>query len=137
MQSICGCYGRNSVFQEHRTVTIINTNVPGGSQVGLVAMIEVTALMIGEVVQCYSSQFYENPQSIHCGMFLERGCPKSLYRPGSSTNVLIFERGRIAFDFDIIENMFSQNAQSRFSSGFGRPLVETEVAVRSQIGMAV
>ena len=34
-----------------RVVTIIDTDVPGGSGVGLVAMIEIVALMIGQVVQ--------------------------------------------------------------------------------------
>ena len=44
-------YSKNS-----RVVTIIDTEVPGGTGVGLVAMIEVVALMIGEVVQCYSGR---------------------------------------------------------------------------------
>ncbi len=73
-----------------RTVTVIDTDVAGGTGAGLVAMIEVTALMIGEVVQCYSSERYEKPRPVTPGMFLERGCPKSLYRPGSSTDVLLF-----------------------------------------------
>src|SRR5258708_34441145 len=96
-------------------------------------MIEVTALMIGEVVQCYSSREYTNPQPIRRGMFLEKGCPKSLYRPGSSTDVVIFEKDRIEFDSDITENMYRPYARSRFSAGFGRPLLETDVNVSSQI----
>jgi phosphatidylserine decarboxylase len=44
-------------------------------------MIEVTATMIGEVVQCYSRERYENPQPILPGMLIERGCPKSRHRP--------------------------------------------------------
>ena len=119
-----------------RVVTVIDTDFPGGTKIGLVAMIEVTALMIGEVVQCYSSKRYEKPQSIRPGMFLERGCPKSRYRPGSSTDVLIFQRDRISFDHDLITNRNRTDARSRFSLGFGRPLVETEIAVRSQIAMA-
>jgi phosphatidylserine decarboxylase len=119
-----------------RTVTVIDTDVEGGSQAGLVAMIEVTALMIGEVLQCYSRERYESPQPITAGMFVERGCPKSLYRPGSSTDVLLFQRGRVSFDEDLIDNLRRHDAQSRFSQGFGRPLVETEVTVRSRIGLA-
>jgi phosphatidylserine decarboxylase len=119
-----------------RAVTVIDTDVEGGSRAGLVAMIEVTALMIGEVAQCYSRERYEAPRPISAGMFVERGCPKSLYRPGSSTDVLIFQRGRVAFDEDLIANMNRQDAQSRFSQGFGRPLVETEVSVRSRIALA-
>jgi phosphatidylserine decarboxylase len=119
-----------------RTVTVIDTDVEGGTRAGLVAMIEVTALMIGEVVQRYSSERYDHPQPVKPGMFLERGCPKSLYRPGSSTDVLLFEHGRILFDKDLIRNQNRPDAQSRFSQGFGRPLVETEVTVRSRIGTA-
>jgi phosphatidylserine decarboxylase len=119
-----------------RAVTVIDTDVEGGSQAGLVAMIEVTALMIGEIAQCYSRERYEAPRAISAGMFVERGCPKSLYRPGSSTDVLLFQCGRVAFDEDLIANMRRQDAQSRFSQGFGRPLIETEVSVRSRIAMA-
>jgi phosphatidylserine decarboxylase len=118
-----------------RTVTVIDTDVEGGSQAGLVAMIEVTALMIGEVLQCYSRERYDSPQPITAGMFVERGYPKSLYRPGSSTDVLLFQRGRVSFDEDLIVNLSRHDAQSRFSQGFGMPLVETEVSVRSRIAM--
>jgi len=119
-----------------RTVTVIDTDVKGGAQVGLVAMIEVTALMIGEVLQCYSRERYDSPRPITVGMFVERGCPKSLYRPGSSTDVLLFQRGRVTFDEDLIDNLRRHDAQSRFSQGFGRPLVETEVTARSRIAIA-
>lgn len=116
-----------------RTVTILNTDVPGGTQVGLVAMLEITALMIGAVQQCYSSVRYQQPRPLVPGMRLERGCVKSLYRPGSSTDVLLFEPGRVQFDEDLWRNQHRQDVQSRFSHGFGRPLVETEVLVRSSI----
>ncbi len=116
-----------------RAVTVIDTEVEGGSRIGLVAMIEITALMIGEIEQAYSRRFYDNPRAIEPGMFLEQGCPKSLYRPGSSTDVLLFEPNRIAFDDDLIANQRRADAVSRFSLGFGRPLVETEVTVRSRI----
>jgi phosphatidylserine decarboxylase len=119
-----------------RTVTVIDTDVVGGSHAGLVAMIEVTALMIGDVLQCYSRERYDSPRPITAGMFVERGCPKSLYRPGSSTDVLLFQRGRVTFDKDLIDNLRRHDAQSRFSQGFGRPLVETEVTVRSRIALA-
>ena len=62
------------------------------------------ATMIGEVVQCYSRERYENPQPILPGMLIERGCPKSRHRPGSSADVLIFQRGPISFDEDLIVN---------------------------------
>ena len=120
-----------------RTVTIIDSDVPGGSQVGLVAMIEIVALMIGDIVQCYSEEHYESPRPVARQMFLRRGLPKSLYRPGSSTTVLIFQRERITFAGDLVRNMRRAGVQSRFSQGFGRSLAETDVKVRSPIATAV
>ncbi len=119
-----------------RTVSIIDTDVKGGTGVGLVAMIEVVALMIGEVVQAYSDHRYDVPRAIIPGDFLQRGVPKSLYRPGSSTDVLLFQPGRIEFDADLVRNLSRADAKSRFSLGFGAPLVETDVQVRSSIGVA-
>lgn len=119
--------------KNRRVVTIIDSDVPGGSGVGKVAMVEVVALMIGEIVQCYSEQRYDDPQPVRPGMFLRAGAPKSLYRPGSSTDVLIFERGRITFADDLQCNQERTGVASRFASGFGKPLVETEVQVRSLI----
>jgi len=118
-----------------RVVTIIDTDVAGGTGIGLVAMIEIVALMIGEVVQCYSERHYDDPQPIGPGMFVQRGQPKSLYRPGSSTDVLVFQAGRVQFADDLLANRH-RRAESRFSSGFGRPLVETDLAVRSTIASA-
>lgn len=119
-----------------RVVTILDTDVPGGSQVGLVAMVEVVALMIGDIIQCYSAERYDAPRPVSRGMFLQKGFPKSLYRPGSSTTVLIFQSGRVQFADDLVRNMHRPGVQSRFSQGFGRPLVETEVTVRSSIARA-
>lgn len=116
-----------------RVVTIIDTDIPGGSRVGLVAMIEVVALMIGKIVQCYSDFQYHQPRPVCPGMIIEKGQPKSLYRPGSSVDVLVFQKDKINFCPDIISNMYRSDAQSRFSKGFGQPLVETDVAVRSNI----
>ena len=119
-----------------RVVTVIDTDVPGGTGVGLVAMIEVVALMIGDIIQVYSSESYNAPQTVEKGMFLLKGQPKSLYRPGSSTDILIFQEGRIDFARDILENMNHLGASSRFSHGFQKPLVETDIRVRSRLGRA-
>ncbi len=116
-----------------RVVTVIDTDVPGGSQVGIVAMVEVVAFMIGEITQCYSEERYDNPVNVSSGMFLKRGCPKSLYRPGSSTDILIFQKDRIVFTEDILINRLNGNAMSRYTLGFGEPMVETDVKVRSLI----
>ncbi len=116
-----------------RVITVIDTDIDGGTRVGRVAMIEVAALMIGDIVQCYSDTRYDGPKKIAGGMLLKKGAPKSLYRPGSSLDVLIFEKDKVEFCPDIVLNMNHGFAKSRFSEGFGRPLVETGVAVRSTI----
>jgi phosphatidylserine decarboxylase len=100
-------------------------------------MIEVVALMIGDIVQCYSEHRYDNPVPIRPGMFVRAGCPKSLYRPGSSTDVLIFQPGRVRFAEDLERNQLRCDVASRFSSGFGRPLAETDVQVRSLIATGI
>ena len=110
-----------------RMVTIIDTDVDGGSGVGLVAVVEVVALMVGEISQRYSHEFYDDPQAMVPGLMLGKGQPKSLFKPGSSTVVCLFQPGRLDFDQDLIDNQTSPNAVSRFSRGFGQPLVETEV----------
>jgi phosphatidylserine decarboxylase len=123
----------NPYSKNKRVVTVIDTDVEGGNRIGLVAMIEVVALMIGDIVQCYSDQEYGSPQQIEPGMMLRKGQPKSLYRPGSSVDVLVFQKDRIIFSDDIIINQHRQNVRSRFLQGFSKPLVETDVKVRSQI----
>lgn len=119
--------------KNRRIVTIIDTDVEGGSGVGLVAMVEIVALMIGDIAQCYSEDEYSEARSVQKGMFLHRGCPKSLFRPGSSTDVLIFEPNRIEFAADLVSNSCRSDVNSRFTVGFKKPLVETDVWVRSTI----
>ncbi|PIQ95868.1 MAG: phosphatidylserine decarboxylase [Nitrospinae bacterium CG11_big_fil_rev_8_21_14_0_20_56_8] len=116
-----------------RMVTIIDTDVPGGTGVGRVAMVEVVALMIGDILQCYSSFRYDDPRLMEPGLFMQRGQPKSLFRPGSSTVVLFFEKNRIGFCPHLLRNMHHPTAQSRYSLSFGKPLVETNVHLRSPI----
>ncbi len=119
--------------RNRRTVTVIDTDVPDGSQVGLVAMVEVTALLIGEVVQVHSRERYQDPKNLVPGAVVRRGEVKSLFRPGSSTVVLLFEEGRVRFDDDLVNNQ-RRLGHSRFSAGFGRPLLETDVRVRQSLG---
>jgi len=125
-------YSRN-----RRVVTIIDTDVRGGTGCGKVAMIEVAALMIGDIVQCYSEWMYETPAPLIHGMFLNKGQPKSLFRPGSSVDILIFENGRVKFDRDLIENSLKTGIETRYMKSFTRPVVETEIKVRSSIGKAL
>ncbi len=118
--------------KNRRVVTVIDTDVPGGTGVGFVAMIEVVALMIGRIEQAYCAVAYEAPQRMRPGLWLERGQPKSRFRPGSSTVVLLFERGRVHFCADLLANQARGDAASRYAL-FGTPLVETDVRVRSPI----
>lgn len=100
----------------------------------LVAMVEVVALMVGDIVQCFSRVEYRDPQRVEAGMILQRGCPKSLFRPGSSTTLLLFQENRVVFSEDLIRNLYRTDIESRYSQGLGRPLVETDIKVRSTIG---
>lgn len=123
--------------QNKRVVTIINTDVPGGTGVGLVAMFEVAALMIGDIVQCYSEKDYEDPIDIEPGLFVRRGQPKSLFRPGSSTTILFFQKDRMIFAPDLLFNQTHEFASSRFNYHFHSPLIETDINVRSALGLAL
>ena len=129
--AVSSIYSKNSRF-----VTIIDTDVHGGSQVGLVAMIEVAALMIGGIQQCYSRQRYDAPIPLGIGEHMEKGCPKSLFQPGSSTVILLFEPGKMDFSRDLVINSRRCDVHSRFSHEQFRSLVETDVKVRSSIGCA-
>jgi phosphatidylserine decarboxylase len=99
-------------------------------------MIEIVALMIGDIQQRYSEREYQAPRPLVPGMFLRAGNPKSLFRPGSSAVVLLLEKGRVAFCPDLLANRSHPWARSRYSEGFGRKLVETDVQVRSSIAEA-
>ena len=118
------------ISKNRRTVTILDTSCQNGSAVGLVAMIEVVALMIGCIEQRYCQQHYENPREVAIGMMLERGAPKALFRPGSSTVVLLFQKGRIRFATDLIANQ-CRSIGNRFSITLDQPPTETDVKVRS------
>ncbi|MGO9146271.1 MAG: phosphatidylserine decarboxylase [Desulfomonilia bacterium] len=122
--------------KNYRVVTIIDTGCRGGTGTGLVAMVEVAAMMVGDIVQAYSDDYYDNPREMKKGMHLLRGQPKSLFRPGSSTVVLLFQKGKVAFQDDLLINQH-RDIQSRYSAGLGRPLAETEVMVRSGIAYAI
>ncbi len=124
-------YGKN-----RRVVTLIDTDVEGGTEVGEVAMVEIVAMAIGKIVQRYSEFAYDDPKEPAPGMFLRKGQPKSLFRPGSSTNVLLFEKGRVVFAPDLVKNQKRGDVSSRFTMGFEIPLVETDVRARSLIARA-
>jgi phosphatidylserine decarboxylase len=117
--------------KNRRVVSILDTDCPNGSRVGRVAMIEVVALMVGQIEQRYSDHRYEGPRTVERGMFLKGGAPKALFRPGSSTVVLLFQAGRIRFAKDLVENQRRSGVRNRFALTLGEPITETDVAVRS------
>lgn len=123
--------------KNRRVVTIVDTDVTGGTRIGLVAVIEIVALMIGRIEQRYSPRFYDSPTPAEPGLFMTKGQPKSLFRPGSSTDVLLFQKDRMDFSRDLSINSKHGLAENRFSNGFGVTIVETEVAARSAIGYAM
>jgi phosphatidylserine decarboxylase len=125
------------VSKNRRIVTVLDSDCPSGSWVGRVAMIEVVALMIGQIEQRYSERRYENPRVIQKGMLLRAGAPKALFRPGSSTVVLLFQRDRVRFARDLVENQQRVGVKSRFSLTLGEPVTETDVAVRSLLATPV
>lgn len=122
--------------KNRRVVTVIDTDCDDGDQIGYVAMIEVVALMVGQIEQRYSEVRYDNPQRLEKKMFLRRGAPKALFRPGSSTVVLLFQPGRVRFARDLVRNQHKEGVRSRYSMGFGQPVVETDVKVRSLLARA-
>lgn len=126
--AVASLYSKN-----RRVVTVIDTDVEGGSGVGLVAMVEIVALMIGDIVQAYSQVGYVDPQLVRPGLVVRKGCPKSLYRPGSSTDVLLFQPGRISFAPDLVANSRRHDVTSRFAGDSGKPLVETDIRLRSPL----
>jgi phosphatidylserine decarboxylase len=87
--------------------------------------------MVGQIEQRYSEHRYDSPRTVERGMFLKAGAPKALFRPGSSTVVLLFEAGRIRFAKDLLENQRRSGVQNRFALTLGEPITETDVAVRS------
>lgn len=123
--------------QNRRTVTVIDTDVEGGSRCGMVAMVEVVALMIGRIEQAYSETGYAASQAVRPGLFLRKGQPKSLYRPGSSLDVVVFEPGRVRLEPDLLANQGRMDVGSRFSAWLERPWVETDVRVRETIARVV
>ena len=119
--------------KNRRKVSILDTDVAGGTGVGLVAQIEVVALGVGALQECYSRTGYEDPKPPRIGQFLKKGVPLSLFRPGSSTVILLLQKGRVQFCGDLIRNRLNSMVSSRFSWWSGRPIVETDVQVRSTI----
>ena len=126
----------NSCSKNRRVVTILDTDCEGGTRVGSVAMIEVVALMVGQIEQLYSERAYDDPQPIQKGMVLRVRAPKAFFGPGSSTVVLLFRPRRIRFAEDLVRNQKRASVCSRYFTVLGLPICETDVKVRSLLANA-
>jgi len=78
---------------------------------GAVAMVEVGALTVGSIVQRFTP-----------GVRVEKGAHKGWFALGGSTIALVFERGAIALDLDLLESTSRE--------------IETFVRMGERIGMA-
>ncbi|MBI2892168.1 MAG: phosphatidylserine decarboxylase [Deltaproteobacteria bacterium] len=76
---------------------------------GVVAIVEVGALCVGSIVQTFQ------PGRV------ERGDEKGYFCFGGSTMVLVFERGRVRFDHDLVEHSIDGlETRVLFGSSIGR-----------------
>jgi phosphatidylserine decarboxylase len=124
---------RNSYPRNRRAVTVYDTDVPNGSGVGTVVQVDIAALMIGQIVSCYSECKYEHPAALRRGQWVERGMPVSLFRPGSSTSVILWHGSRAKVASDLVSNSARAHLRSRFSDWLQSAWVETALQVRQSI----
>ncbi len=116
-----------------RRVTVIDTDVYHGSRVGMVVVVNVAAMMIGRIDDAYSENRYDEPQPINPGTFVTRGQPMALFRPGSSTSIVLWQQSRAALEPALVRNACRTDVQSRFSDWLLSPWVESAVRVRSTL----
>jgi hypothetical protein len=53
---------------------------------------------------------------------------------GVPERLLLFQKAGAEFSQDLIRNLYRTDVESRYSERLGRPLVETDIKVRSTIG---
>jgi phosphatidylserine decarboxylase len=116
-----------------RQVTVIDTDVYHGSRVGIVIVINVAAMMIGRIEDMYSENRYDKPRSITPGLFVKRGQPMALFRPGSSTSIVLWQQTRVALQPALARNACRTDVHSRFSDWLLSPWVESAVRVRATL----
>jgi phosphatidylserine decarboxylase len=74
--------------ENYRVITQFNSD-----HFGPIAMAEIGAFTVGSIPQCYQP-----------GARMARGDHKSHFELGGSTVVMLFEKGRIEFDADLLAN---------------------------------
>lgn len=117
-----------------RSVVLVDTEVNGGSKVGTVALVAIAAQVIGRIELAYNASGYRDPQPVKKGLMLTKGQPLGLFRPGSSTVVVLLEPKRIDWCPDLLEQRDRTDTNTRFTKNlFGRKLTEIQVAVRDTV----
>jgi phosphatidylserine decarboxylase len=116
-----------------RRVVVLNTDVPGGSQVGAVAVIAVAAMMIGRIEDRYSEQRYDEPQPLRIGTEVIQGAPMMMFRPGSSTVLVLWPSERAAATQRLTELSSKRHVPSRFGDWLLMPWNEVLVRVRAVV----
>ena len=96
--SVPGKYHAGGSYSLRRVVPFYNENrrmiTPFESDhFGPMVIAEVGAMTVGSIRQCFQP-----------GRNVERGQRKGYFEPGGSTVVLLFERGRVVFDYDLCVN---------------------------------
>ncbi|MCC6159497.1 MAG: phosphatidylserine decarboxylase [Deltaproteobacteria bacterium] len=113
-----------------RAVAIIDTDIEGGTGIGLVAVIPVAAQVIGKIVWASSERGYDEPKVVAPGLFVQRGRPMGFFAPGSSTVVALFQPGRILSDSDLTALMARDDVPTLYTEDvFGRRAAEVAVRV--------
>ncbi len=82
------CQNINILAKNKRCITVLETE-----SFGNVLLLEIGATCVGSICQTYAD-----------GTPIAKGAEKGYFRFGGSSTITIFERGRIRFDQDLVEN---------------------------------
>jgi phosphatidylserine decarboxylase len=104
-----GPYSRTHLMpyysENHRVLTLFDSD-----QFGCIAMVEVGALAVGSIRECFEP-----------GVRVSRGSHKGYFELGGSTVVLLFEKDRIILDSDLTTNSQKEiEMYVRFGESLGR-----------------
>lgn len=116
-----------------RRVTVIDTDVDGGSNIGLIVVVNVAAMMIGRIEDAYCELRYDVPSTLAPGDFVRAGQPMALFRPGSSTSIVLWSQSRARHVAALARNACRTDVNSRFSQWLLAPWVESAVRVREAL----
>ena len=122
--------------KNRRVVTILDTDCADGSAVGRVAMIEVVALMVGQIEQRYSEHRYENPRASRRECSCGQARPRRCFAPAAARSFCSSSPIAFASPTTWWRTSIADGVQNRFSLSWAS-LTETDVAVRSLLATPV